>query len=98
VALDGPDFLQSVFFGVMPPSWRLPEVARAVERVGRLSGGERQSAAVALAHRLDVRDVPVIPYGNRVNGEFFAPTLGCRVFPPASGGVDLAALCLREPH
>jgi hypothetical protein len=42
-----------------------------------------------------MRDLPVIPYGNRVQGELFAPSAGCRVFPPTSGGVDLAALCRR---
>jgi DNA-binding SARP family transcriptional activator/ABC-type transport system substrate-binding protein/outer membrane protein assembly factor BamB len=91
---DGPSFLDSVFFYAMPPSWVLPEAGRAVERLGRLSGSARQSAAEALADRLIARDVPLIPYGNKVNGEFLAPTLGCRVFPPASSGVDLASLCL----
>jgi hypothetical protein len=85
-----------VFFYVLPPPWRSAEVSHAVERLSRLWGTERQSAAAALADRLVVHDVPVIPYGNRVNGEFFAPSLGCRVFPPPSGGVDLAALCRRE--
>jgi DNA-binding SARP family transcriptional activator/ABC-type transport system substrate-binding protein len=92
--LDGPSFLDSVFSNAMPPSWVRPEVSRAVERVDRLSGSARQPAAAVLANRLAARDVPLIPYGNKVNAEFLAPTLGCRVFPPASSGVDLAALCL----
>jgi len=91
---DGPSFLDGVFSIAMPHSWMLPEVGRAVERVDRLWGSARQSAAAALADRLVARDVPLIPYGNKVNAEFLAPTLGCRVFPPASSGVDLAALCL----
>src|SRR5205823_1467831 len=86
---DGAAFLRDVFSVVTPPSWLAPEVRRAVERVGRLSGSERQSAAAALADRLVARDVPAIPYGNRVNGEFLAPSLGCRVLAPLSGGVDL---------
>jgi extracellular solute-binding protein (family 5) len=94
-APDAADFLHGLFYGVMPPSWVRPELSRAALRVRRLSGSERQAAAAALADRLDTRDLPVIPYGNRVNGEFFAPTLGCRVFPPRGGGVDLAALCRR---
>jgi DNA-binding SARP family transcriptional activator/ABC-type transport system substrate-binding protein len=93
---DGAAFLQGVFFYSMPPSWLAAHLRHAVERVSRLSGTERSAAAAALADRLVVRDVPVIPYGNRVQGEFFAPSLGCRVFPPFSGGVDLAALCQRE--
>jgi DNA-binding SARP family transcriptional activator/ABC-type transport system substrate-binding protein len=93
---DGPAFLHDVFFYVLPPPWRSAEVSHAVERVSQLWGTERQSAAAALADRLVVDEVPVIPYGNRVNGEFFGPSLGCRIFPPFSGGVDLAALCPRE--
>jgi hypothetical protein len=43
--------------------------------VGWPTGGEGDGGA---ADRLVVRDVPVIPYGNRVNGELFSPTVGCR--------------------
>jgi DNA-binding SARP family transcriptional activator/ABC-type transport system substrate-binding protein len=95
----GPDdvaFLQTVFSEGMPPSWVAPGVRQAVERVNRLSGNERQFAATALADRLVLGAVPVIPDGNHVQGEFFGSTLGCRVFPPFGGGVDLAALCQRE--
>ena len=90
---DGPSFLHGVFSIAMPSPWMLPEVGSAVERVGRLWGTARQSAAAELADRLVARDVQLIPYGNKINAEFFAPTLGCRIFPPASSGVDLAALC-----
>jgi class 3 adenylate cyclase/ABC-type transport system substrate-binding protein len=93
--LDGAGFLERVLSDTIPSPWLTSRVRHAVARVGRLSGKERESAAAALADRLVVRDIPVIAYGNRVQGEFFAPTLGCRVFPPASGGVDLAALCPR---
>jgi ABC-type oligopeptide transport system substrate-binding subunit len=92
----GAAFLESVVFESIPPSWRSSDVRDAVERVNRLAGDKRRSAAAALADRLVVRDVPVIPYGNRVNGELFSPTVGCRVFSPVSNGVDLAALCRSE--
>jgi DNA-binding SARP family transcriptional activator/ABC-type transport system substrate-binding protein len=93
-SIDGADFLQSVVSTGPGPRWFLTsDVKRAVERVTRLTGNERSSAAGALADRLVVHDVPLIPYGNRVQGEFFAPTVGCSVFPPAGFGVDLAALC-----
>jgi hypothetical protein len=61
--------------------------------VTRLTGNKRWSAVRRLADRLAAYDVPLIAYGNRVEDELFAPTVGCRVFPPASYGVDLAALC-----
>jgi DNA-binding SARP family transcriptional activator/ABC-type oligopeptide transport system substrate-binding subunit/streptogramin lyase len=96
--IDGPDgasFLAQVFLTTVPPSWLTPAVRQAVERVNRLSGRERQDAAGALADRLVVRDVPVVSIGNRAQGELFAPTVGCRIFPPTGAGVDLAALCRR---
>jgi hypothetical protein len=79
----------------MPSEWLSPSVTRVVANLSRLSGSRRQAAAAALADRLAVRDVPVIAYGNRVQGEFFSPRLGCRIFPSMGFGVDLAALCLR---
>ena len=33
---------------------------------------------------------------HRVNGQFFSPRLGCRIFPPFAYGVDLAALCVNS--
>ena len=33
-------------------------------------------------------------FADQVNGQFFSPRLGCRVFPPFGYGVDLAALYL----
>ena len=93
--IDGPDgaaFLAGVFFTNMPRTWLTLAVRQAVDRVNRLSGRERQAAAGALADQLVVREVPVVAIGNRALGELFAPTVGCRVFPPGAG-VDLAALC-----
>jgi ABC-type oligopeptide transport system substrate-binding subunit len=94
---DGASFLAQVFLtsGNMPRRWLTPAVRQAVERVTRLSGSERQVAAGALADRLVVREVPLVAIGNRAQGELFAPTVGCRVFPPTGAGVDLAALCRR---
>jgi hypothetical protein len=96
--IDGPDgasFLALVFSISVPPTWLTPGVRQAVERVSRLSGSERQAAAGALADRLVMREVPIVAIGNRAQGELFAPTVGCRVFPPTGAGVDLAALCRR---
>jgi ABC-type transport system substrate-binding protein len=94
---DGATFLKGVFLeGAVPPTWETPAVRKAVERVDRLSGSERQAAAGALADRLLERDVPLVAIGNRAQGELFAPTVGCRIFPPTGRGVDLAALCRRD--
>jgi ABC-type oligopeptide transport system substrate-binding subunit len=96
IELDYPDsasFLVRMFRDGTPASWLTAGLRRAVDRLARLSGIERQSAAATLADQLAVGAVPVIPYGNQVQGEFFATDLACRVFPPFSEGVDLAALC-----
>ena len=95
---DGASFLEGVLVtsGSVPARWLAPSVRRAVERVNRLSGSERQAAAGALADRLLEHYVPLVAIGNRAQGELLAPTVGCRVFPPTGRGVDLAALCKRS--
>jgi ABC-type transport system substrate-binding protein len=96
IQLDYPDsasFLVRMFNDAMPPSWMSPEVRRAVGKLAGLAGADRQSVAAAVADRLAADAVPVIAYGNLVQGELLAPSVGCRVFPPFSPGVDLAALC-----
>jgi ABC-type oligopeptide transport system substrate-binding subunit len=95
--LDYPDpasFLTLLLQQNMPDGWLSQQVSNEVDQVARFSGKARASAAVALATRLATQEVPVIPYGYQVQGEFFAPKLGCTVFPPMGYGVDLAALCL----
>jgi DNA-binding SARP family transcriptional activator len=88
---DNAAFLHDLFAVGVATSWPPRGVVQAVERVNRLYGRKRQSAAAALANWLTVNVVPVIPDGNHVQGELFGPRVGCRIFPP--GGVDLAALC-----
>lgn len=93
-SIDGADFLESaVTLGPAPSRFLTQKVRSKVKRVTRLTGNKRWAAAGRLADRLAAHDVPLIAYGNRVEDEFFAPTVGCRVFPPESYGVDLAALC-----
>jgi ABC-type transport system substrate-binding protein len=93
-SIDGADFLESaVTLGPAPARFLTQRVRNEVKTVTRLTGNKRWSAVRRLADRLAAYDVPLIAYGNRVEDELFAPTVGCRVFPPASYGVDLAALC-----
>jgi ABC-type oligopeptide transport system substrate-binding subunit len=92
---DSASFLTNLLSGPLPPHWLSSDLVRKIDALNALSGAARQSAAAALAERLAVRDVPVIVYGSHVQGEFFSPRLGCRVFPPLGYGVDLAALCLK---
>jgi tRNA A-37 threonylcarbamoyl transferase component Bud32 len=93
--LDYPDaasFLGRVLLEDVPRPWLRPQVRHEIERVLGLSGATRQTEAVALADRL-FGSSTVIPWGTPVQGEFFSPRLGCRMFPAMSYGVDLDALC-----
>jgi hypothetical protein len=90
---DSATFLSRALLQDTPRRWLSAEVLRDVEEVARLTGERRQSAAATLSDRLAIGLVPVVAYGNWVQGELFAPSAGCRVFPPFGYGVDLAALC-----
>jgi DNA-binding SARP family transcriptional activator len=93
-SIDGAEFLETAATCCLAQPWFLTQEVRSeVKGVTRLTGNKRWAAVGRLADRLAAYDVPLIAYGNRVEDEFFAPTVGCRVFPPASYGVDLAALC-----
>jgi ABC-type transport system substrate-binding protein len=93
-SIDGAEFLETaVTCCIAQPRFLTQKVRSEVKRVSLLPGPERWAAAGRLADRLAAHDVPLIAYGNRVSDELFAPTVGCRVFPPESYGVDLAGLC-----
>ena len=93
---DPASFLVQMLLQQMPPSWLPKGVVGQVERLSRLDGVERRSAAVALADKLASREVPVAAAATPVVPALLGPRLGCRVFPPWGFGIDLAALCL-EP-
>ncbi len=67
-----------------------------VERVTKLSGADRQTAAAALADRLTARYVNLVAYGAHQTSQFVDPRIGCRVLTPAAYGLDLAAMCLNS--
>ena len=97
--LPGPDsagWLQQLLVNSTPSGWLPAQVRHDVIAANRIQGSRRQPNAAALADRLTTRIFPVVPYGIAAQGEFFAPTLGCRVFPPFGYGVDLAGLCLKQ--
>jgi ABC-type oligopeptide transport system substrate-binding subunit len=93
---DPASFLTEMLSASMPAYWVPADVRRQVERLARLTGAERQSRAAQVARRLASRAAPVIAYGTTIQGELLAPSVGCRVFPPFSYGVDIAALCTQQ--
>jgi ABC-type oligopeptide transport system substrate-binding subunit len=87
-------FLDALFQAV-PSSWQPPMVHTDLAAINSLrEPAKRVTAAGDLAWRLATKQVPMTAFADQVNGQFIAPRLGCRVFPPFGYGVDLAALCL----
>jgi ABC-type transport system substrate-binding protein len=78
-------------WSTLPPAWESPTV-RAL--VAQLPNARTEADGLALVHGPIQHEVPMTGIGYTVAGEFFSPRVGCRVFPPASFGVDLAALCV----
>jgi DNA-binding SARP family transcriptional activator/ABC-type oligopeptide transport system substrate-binding subunit/outer membrane protein assembly factor BamB len=97
--LDYPDpasFLTQMLGHDVPATW-LPRFVHAhVLRLSRLSGFARDRAAIRLASRLGMREVPVVAYGTPTLGAVLGDGLGCRVWNGVDAGLDLAALCVRR--
>jgi DNA-binding SARP family transcriptional activator/ABC-type oligopeptide transport system substrate-binding subunit len=89
-------FLTTMLDHDIPHSWLPASVQSDIAAPHPLGGQDRIAAAATLARRLATTDVPATAFAYQVNGQFFSPRLGCRIFPPFGYGVDLAALCL--PH
>jgi hypothetical protein len=87
-------FLTTLLDHGMPHSWLPRSVQSDLTRLGLLGGPDRIAAASTLAHHLATIQMPATAFAYLVNGQFFSPRLGCRIFPPFGYGVDLAALCL----
>jgi hypothetical protein len=45
-----------------------------------------------------MRWAPFAIYGSFVSPEYFSPDVGCKLFQPATGFVDLGALCVPPKH
>ena len=97
-ALPYPDpssFLAKMLGKDIPRAWLPAETDAALSRLAKLRGRVRDGAAIALAGRLERRDVPVMAYGHPVIGELYSSRVGCRVRPGYAYGLELAALCVR---
>jgi ABC-type oligopeptide transport system substrate-binding subunit/streptogramin lyase len=90
-------FLAGLLHQDVPQSWLPPSVQSDIADLHPLVGPDRTAAASTVAHRLATNQVPATAFAYLVNGQFFSPRLGCRIFPPFGYGVDLAALCLQHP-
>ncbi len=71
--------------------WFPADVRAAVARLG---DEPDLDGVLAVLHNTIMKEVPIIGVSYQVSAAFFSPHVGCRVFPPASFGVDFAGLCL----
>jgi ABC-type transport system substrate-binding protein/tRNA A-37 threonylcarbamoyl transferase component Bud32/outer membrane protein assembly factor BamB len=75
-----------------PGIWSTPAFQRRVARAAALRGNARTREYATLVGRL-MQDAPWAVYGSFVYVEYFSPKVGCKLFPPLLGFVDLGALC-----
>jgi hypothetical protein len=71
-------------------------LTRKLERAARLTGAARYRAYTALSVELARDAAPWVVYATGTEREFFSARIGCQVFQPVIGSVDLAALCARR--
>ncbi len=70
-----------------------PRYNRAIERTERLSGAARRRSWADLDIEMMRDDPPWAPYLNFTQLEFVSKGLGCYVFQPVVGRLDIAATC-----
>ncbi|MBA3428318.1 MAG: winged helix-turn-helix domain-containing protein [Actinobacteria bacterium] len=71
-------------------------LARKLKDVARLSGQSRYRAYAALSVEVARDAAPWVAYATGTSREFFSARIGCQVFQPVIGSIDLAALCIRS--
>jgi len=78
-----------------PGPWYDRSFQRHLERANQLSGKARIEAFARLETEL-MRAAPFAVFGNRVQPDYFSPSVGCKVFQGAYRFVDLGALCIHK--
>jgi DNA-binding SARP family transcriptional activator/ABC-type transport system substrate-binding protein len=94
---DSATFMAKMLGGDVPVTWLPAHVRSKVEWVAALDGSRRSRSAVRLAQRLARRDTPVATFADGSIGELFSERIGCIQPLPFGSGVDLAALCVKNP-
>jgi len=83
------------------PSWAPPpalsdaRVDADLRRAARLLPPARYAAYRRIEAQLLRREPPFVAYGTPVLPEFFSAKIGCKVFQPVYGTVDIGALCVK---
>jgi ABC-type transport system substrate-binding protein len=77
--------------------WDEPSFRRRLQRARTVRGDARTREYARLVSEL-MRWAPFAIYGSFVSPEYFSPDVGCKLFQPATGFVDLGALCVPPKH
>jgi ABC-type oligopeptide transport system substrate-binding subunit/class 3 adenylate cyclase/tRNA A-37 threonylcarbamoyl transferase component Bud32 len=72
-----------------------PSVQRALRHAAATTGAERYAEYAALHERLVRDEAPRAAYSTPVLPEFFSARIGCQIFQPVIGTVDIGSLCVR---
>jgi peptide/nickel transport system substrate-binding protein len=73
-----------------------PAFQRALRQAAATTGAARYSAYAGLHERLVRDEAPWAAYSTPVLPEFFSARIGCQIFQPVIGTVDIGSLCLRR--
>ena len=93
---DPANFLNFQLLSGMYPPLDNPAYKRRLETAARLSGPARFLAYSKLDADLARNVAPWVAVGNASSPDFFSARMGCQVFQPAYGFIDLGALCIRR--
>jgi len=70
-----------------------PRYNREIERIDHLTGPARRKAWADLDVEMMRDDPPLVPFMNRTSDDFVSASLGCYVYQPAIGLLDIVAAC-----
>ena len=92
---DPSQFLNVLLSGGVFPPFDDPVYTRKLAAAARLSGPPRYLAYGKLDDDLARNGAPWVAIGTPLSQDFFSARMGCQVFQPVYGFMDLGALCIR---
>jgi len=92
---DPAQFLNVLLTSGVIPTFDEPAYRRKLATVAGLSGPARYLAYGKLDADLSRNAAPWVAISNSSSRDFFSARMGCQVFQPAFGMMDIAALCIR---
>jgi YVTN family beta-propeller protein len=93
---DPAQFLNTILLGGFLPRLDDPESRRKLAAAARLSGPARYLAYGKLDADLARNDAPWVAISNSSSRDFFSARMGCQVFQPTYGFMNLTTLCIRK--